>query len=48
MRRPLIGRVSELDQRNIFYVHGSDKASLDRAYLHITRRIGPEYLMKEF
>ena len=38
----------ELDQRNIFYVHGSDKASLDRAYLHITRRIGPEYLMKEF
>lgn len=38
----------ELDCRNIFYVQGNDKTSLDRAYLHIARRIGPEYLMKEF
>lgn len=38
----------ESDLRNIFYVHGNDKPSLDRAYLHIARRIGPEYLMKEF
>ncbi|OBT73983.1 hypothetical protein VF21_05998 [Pseudogymnoascus sp. 05NY08] len=38
----------ELDRRNIFYVHGNDKASLEWAYIHIARRIGPEYLMKEF
>lgn len=38
----------ELDCRNIFYVHGNDKQSLDRAYLHIAQRIGAEYLMKEF
>jgi hypothetical protein len=38
----------ELDCRNIFYVQGNDKTSLDRAYLHIAQRVGPEYLMKEF
>ncbi|OBT39130.1 hypothetical protein VE00_09684 [Pseudogymnoascus sp. WSF 3629] len=38
----------ELDRRNIFYVQGNDKASLDHAYPQIARSIGPEYLMKEF
>ena len=38
----------QADTRNIFYVHASDKASLHQAYLHIARRVGPEYLLKNF
>lgn len=38
----------QADRRNIFFIHANDKSSLDKAYLDIARRIGPEYLMKEF
>jgi hypothetical protein len=38
----------ESEQRNIFFVHATDAASLHRAYLHIAKCVGPEYLLKEF
>ncbi len=38
----------ESDQRHLFFVHASDPSSLDKTYLHIARRIGPEYLLKGF
>jgi len=36
------------DERNIFFIHAHDAASLHQAYLHIAKCIGPEYLLKEF
>ncbi|KAE9380791.1 hypothetical protein N431DRAFT_459708 [Stipitochalara longipes BDJ] len=36
------------DERNIFFVHAHDAASLHQAYLHIAKCIGPEYLLKEY
>ncbi|OBT68576.1 hypothetical protein VE03_01776 [Pseudogymnoascus sp. 23342-1-I1] len=38
----------ESEQRNIFFIHATDAASLHQAYLHIAKCIGPEYLLKEF
>jgi len=38
----------ESDQRNIFFIHATDAASLHQAYLHIAKCIGPEYFLKEF
>ena len=38
----------ESDQRNIFFIHATNAASLHQAYLHIAKCIGPEYLLKEF
>lgn len=38
----------ESEQRNIFFIHATDAASLHQSYLHIAKCIGPEYLLKEF
>ena len=38
----------EEDRRNIFFVHAHDAPSLHRAYYHIAKTIGPEYLLKEY
>jgi hypothetical protein len=38
----------QADRRNIFFIYANDKSSLDKAYVDIARRVGPEYLMKEF
>jgi hypothetical protein len=38
----------QADTQNIFFIHASDDASLHQAYLYIARRIGPEYLLKDF
>ena len=37
-----------MDQRNIFYIHAKtgDASSLHKAYLHIVRLVGPEYLLR--
>ena len=37
-----------MDQRNIFYIHPKtgDAPSLHKAYLHIVRLVGPEYLLR--
>jgi hypothetical protein len=38
----------ESGQRNIFFIHATDAASLHQAYLYIAKCVGPEYLLKEF
>lgn len=38
----------QIDQRNIFFIYASNAASLQEAYLHIAKCIGPEYLLQEF
>lgn len=38
----------ESNERNIFFIHATCAASLHKAFLHITKCIGPDYLLKEF
>ncbi|CZR63155.1 uncharacterized protein PAC_13052 [Phialocephala subalpina] len=36
------------DQKNIFLIQADDSISLQRAYLGLALRVGPEYLLKEY